>query len=517
VTFYRTTKLMLLMSLMILLSSSSFFITEHLVVKLKNADYSAKQLAYALQLAIPLAYSIKRQQYVKGSPQWLEYSIYLAKTQADIAFELGLFFLQKSRVYAAKNNEKMLFWHQQAIRLGSAAAKISLAQYYYSINNIAAAKKNLNELKQNTSHKAIAKQLNAARVVLNAKIAIKQGAAIKPLLADLAKNEQGRALLAQIKHYQITVPTNSHIKKNLFTENATTVASVKCTNSIQFFATNLNDLAKAELLIEQFKSHVLNQSLCFLPVRYRSIKKLSCQNNASAMLSCNEAHWIDIAASIQTKYVAILLPQGGANVHLGLLYIDSNDTVEVLAHEISHLLGFIDEYPLPANHEKCRQQQPLFANNIAILASSYRGNKKKLRAKILSELAWAHFIKASTPIFHQDKTQRHSNDWLLGTPQAYQHEVGVFLSETCQNGSMQAFKPLLAQSQLRYFEKPFPELYQQILLKNGEQYAMPSFHYNLALALIKQGKTKQARLWLNNAAAFEASEQKKNRILGASF
>ena len=146
----------------------------------------------------------------------------------------------------------------------------------------------------------------------------------------------------------------------------------------------------------------------------------------------------------------------------------------MFVHEISHLLGFVDEYPLPTNHQNCLQyQKEIFANNIAVLARVYQGSKTVIRQKVLSQLAWGAFIKNSTPILQRVKALSDVDNltkieqWQLGTPTTYNQEVGLFLSESCDNTQLQAFKPLYKQTKLRYCEKTLPILYSQILTLQG--------------------------------------------------
>jgi hypothetical protein len=83
---------------------------------------------------------------------------------------------------------------------------------------------------------------------------------------------------------------------------------------------------------------------------------------------------------VTTRYIAIMLPKGGANVHFGMLYFDAKDSIDVIEHEISHLLGFVDEYPLGKGHSKCRtSQQQISAQNIAVLQNGYQGERSAIR------------------------------------------------------------------------------------------------------------------------------------------
>ena len=532
----------LLLGLLILLSSSSFSISEYLTQKLTEQAVTTPQLNYAVTLSIPAAYQLKRQQYQQGSVFWLQNSIKLAKYRATVALELADFYLKKSDINSSNTKaiinkviiNKAIFWYKHAILLGNDSAKVKLAQYYYDLDDFYRATEIIDLISKQNSESAL----------LSSKIAIATGNIDKviALLPLLAKSPQGKKLVKLISHFRVleTLRKNKNLNivqntlKRTASNNGTITPNktISCKNSIQLFATTVENLLYSEKLINQYRhqpiEHSLNQTVCFAPVRYRSIEKLQCNNRLDKRISCDESQWLDNTAEIKAKYLAVLLPQGGANVHLGILYIDKHDTVAVFAHEISHLLGFVDEYPLPVNHQNCQQSQPqIFANNIAVLPKAYKGNRRAIRKKILSQLAWSKFIKDSTPILHLKSSANNllinsqplanTAQWQLGTPINYDQEIGLFFSESCDKTPLQAFKPLKRQTQLRYFEKPLPRLYPKILALQGNKYNMPSFHYNIAMALLAKNQNKKVQSLLRQAALFEKIPYKKEQILTANF
>lgn len=512
------------MSLVVLLTSSSFFLPAYLVEKLQTAHFNDAQLFFAEKLSLPKAFEIKQSQQVVGSRQWLFYTTKLAKFKGQAAFDLAQFYLPKQPNVRQENLTKAMirkgvFWYKQAIRLESEPAKLVLANWYFSQDKLNKANELINSLLQQTSESAVLKTKILIAKGVDSKSDIKK---LTDQLVLLALSEQGKLLINAIQRYQIL--------PRLMRDNVSTDGKVLpvplCTASIQFFATSLADLYRSEQLISQFKVHRLNEFVCFAPVRYRSIKKLKCYSKLGNARQCDESQWVDIADNIPTRFVGIMLPHGGANVHLGMLYIDRQDTSAVFAHEISHLLGFIDEYPLPINHHKCQQvQTQAFSENIAVLKTVYFGKQTEVRANILHQLAWAKHIKNTTPILYRkdvDKDEDKDEDkdkqaWFLGTPKEYNNQVGVFVSESCDNTAQQAFKPVLFQTQLRYYEKPFPEVYSRIIREDGLAFLMPSFHYNLALALLNHESSSSVKKWLDKAASFEYKNRRKKQILTATF
>ena len=68
-------------------------------------------------------------------------------------------------------------------------------------------------------------------------------------------------------------------------------------------------------------------------------------------------------------------------------------------------------------------------------------------------------------------------------------------------------------TQLRYFANDFPKEYLTLIKENPSDYFMPSFHYNIALALYQQGEVSNAKYWLSQAAQWENNLMRKARVL----
>ncbi|MCI2285324.1 hypothetical protein L3081_20470 [Colwellia sp. MSW7] len=346
----------------------------------------------------------------------------------------------------------------------------------------------------------------------------------------------GQLLLNDIEKYQIGKLTNKALDANKMTQ--------QCDNSIQLFATSLAHLKHVESLIEEFKTQPIHNVICFSPVRYIPINALDCGQGQNTAIRCDELQWASFAQSINTRYVGVMLPEGGANVHLGMLYFDSQDTADVVAHEISHLLGFIDEYPLKAEHITCRSPQTeIFSHNIAVIRNRYQGDQQAIRTHVIKQLSWGNHIKQSTPILHSVTDSKGDQYWQLGTPEKFKHEIGVFKAQTCNDtrakkmDKVSAYKALAQRTQLQYFSLGFPPLYLHLLNENSTTYRMPSFHYNIALAYFQQTtlpqgisqfnasqqvildkqNIQQANYWLEQAAKWEHDSERYKKIRKGGF
>lgn len=426
---------------------------------------------------------------IKDSESWEVRTLKLAPQNGKAAFELAKYFEKKS------NFKQSELWFKQAIRLNYAEAKIALAELYFTYNKFELAKDTLDS----HSLKSVDKHL-----ILSIKIAVELGDInyIQANYHKLNQFEQGQRLYQQLKKYRII---NTETKaKQLFT--STTI----CENSVQFIATNFKDLAKAEQHIQAFKKHVLSPYICFTPVIYQSQKKLNCRNDVNApeqAIRCDESIWDDESTPINTRYLAIMLPKGGANVHKGILYLDSEDSFDVFVHELTHLLGFFDEYPLPQKHSACLQNQTeTWAYNIAVLPKVYQGDRAKVRQDVLALIPWSDHIKPETPILMPIETttdslietaiqNKDTKSWGVGTPEEFSESVGIFLSDTCNMSEFTSFKPVSYPTMLTYNEVPFPLLYLELLQNKPNAYRMPSYHLNVAQALWLKGKEQEAKMW----------------------
>jgi len=522
----RLVKMSLLIALLTGLSTSSFFLANYLTRIIEKNEHTTTQLNFAIAQENEAALFYVWQQSKHGSENWQNLAKKLAKNNGEFAYLLANFYFNKESLDTNSSSqlEQAILWYQQAIRLNYSRAPIALAELNFHQGNISEALNLLAELNVMDLPQTQVDDITLSAVILTIKIAISIGnielvnSLLSKFSSSLVNNEVGASLLNMVNKYQVLTSTgNKKLKPgpNLVT----------CPNSIQFFATNLSHLAQVERLVKRFNDKPLNDFVCFLPVRYISLSTLSCSSAPQSAILCDETKLDKVADSLNTRYIGIMLPEGGANVHLGILYFDAQDNIDVVEHEISHLLGFVDEYPLVKGHIKCRaSQQQVSSQNIAVLQNGYYGERKAIRTKILQQLAWAEQIKKSTPILHLKKEGSQKNQyWQLGTPEQYKQEVGLFRSLTCDNNSIKqqstfnAFKPLSERTKLQYDELNFSKEYIRLLLNNSQQFLMPSFHYNIALAYYQQNNIKQATVWLEQAADWESDDRRRTKVLQGEF
>ena len=525
------------MSLLIImltgLSTSSFFLNDYLTKTINKNKHNLAQLNFALERnnLAALRFAWKNSQLHRK--QWLNLAKKLAKTQGEVAYQLAHYYQDKPD----SAPEQATFWYKNAIRLKYFPASITLAQHYFEQEQLDKAAKILAVLPPELSEK-----LSIKVNMLTINIAINQGklVEIKQMIdhyaAQLQTTPTGQLLLTDIKKYQL-LPNASRA-------NESEQVIERCDNSIQFFATNLKHLKRLESLIKEVKDQALGRVVCFSPVRYLPINALDCHHEQEQAIRCDERDWQPWASTINTRYIGLMLPKGGANVHLGVLYFDAQDNADVITHEISHLLGFIDEYPLVAEHVKCRSSQSKqFSHNISVLKKFYQGEQKTVRGIVMKQIAWAKYIKATTPILQPVNHLNNQQYWQLGTPKTHQNEIGLFKAQTCEHSeeqeknSFSAYKAVSKRTKLQYFALDFPSLYAELLQENPQQYLMPSFHYNIALAYFQQSSVQQssvrqssvrlnysqqrsleqANYWLEHAARWEQDVNRRKRVRQGKF
>ena len=497
------------MSLLVLLPSSSFFLPAYLGNILQKGQYSPEQLAYAVKADLPAAWQLQLKQAAYGSKSWIWLSEKLAAQDAEAGIELARYYHGQGR------QRRAIFWYRQGMKLASLTARLGLARLYFDSEQFLLAKETASEYLDPADFgtNSSADQHALLTLAVKAAVALGETEAIRAYLPLLEFSDSGRALLADINRFAVLGAGNLTLREK----------SASCSASIQLFATRIGHLHYLEQLILGVKSGPLAAFVCFAPVRYRKLEALACrtaevgENRYRAekrrAIACREAMWRQDAAAIDTRFVGVLLPHGGANVHLGILYLDRQDSLDVFTHELSHLLGFVDEYPLPANHSRCsRPQKAPFAHNLAVLEQYYRGERHELRRQILAQLPWAAQIRDDTPIL-----QAQGSGWRLGTPPEYSEKVGVFPAASCERQQAQAYKPLARRTKLAYYEEAFPDEYLKQLTAGPGAFLMPSFHYNIALALFHQGEISRAKFWLQQAALWEKLPGRKAKVSVGNF
>jgi hypothetical protein len=503
-------KLVLLLTLIsssCLLSSSSFFLFDYLEYKFASESLRERTLLFALKINHPSALNFEQAQNKVGSDTWLLLNKILAKNNSQAALRLASWYYQKFTDLGTDHTKtQIIMWLKQAIRLGSIKASFLLGKFHYEQGNYQQANQILSQVPDRVESQYLRSKL--LQLTIKVVVALGDIDRVKYLLSKVAdnylNNKPFNKLLEDIKNYQVinTAPLEKVISSS--DDNFIRGDTNTCLISIQLFATTFVHLSHIDKLLDNFfREKTLSYYTCFPKPRYINVNILNCQTKIEQAIICDEAIFKNIVDSTTTQYIGLMAEEGGANVHFGILYFDKNDHINVLSHEISHLLGFVDEYPLSPQHQTCQGiQRKTFAHNIAVIPSTYTGDRQVIRNKVLSSIAWGSLIADTTPVLQRvtnnfdtlfDKNIM-SITWKVGTPDMYKHVLGIFPAETCNNAlivetlpfknavDFNAYKPLKEYTHLQYSSYDFPKHYENILALAPKAYIMPSFHYNIALA-----------------------------------
>ncbi len=457
------------MGLLFLVAISSFFLPQFLSYLLDKDHQSSVILAYGKTYKLDAYYQYQRRHHPYGSKIWLASTQALVKNNHKNTLELAKYYFRKNKI------NQSVFWYLQAIKLGLNEARLPLAHLYFKQNNHHKIKNILAVFINGNMDKNIEGRRNENAEFLTEVLAFLLEVSLidgdlllsEKLATQLSEINPDHTVLNEFKDFQVFTVFNER--------------KLTCTASIQFYATTLTDFRKMHQLLKQIENHPLAEFSCFSSVRYIPYQRLQCIHDDEEAITCDESIWKNYTDVINTRFIAILVPKGGAKVHNGIMYLDREDTVDVFAHELAHLLGFIDEYSLPKNHAKClKPQKQIFSHNISVLPLFYNFDDKPERKTILSQLSWGHLIQESTPIF-----TKINNGWLLGTPDIFHEKLGIFFSDTCANKrdrgvmNLQSYKPIAQQTLLNYYELTFPKVYYQLLKNNPDDFLMPSFYKNI--------------------------------------
>ncbi len=447
------------------MSVGSFFWLTSLLTIVENGHVTRSQFSHIEHFGLKSMLYQRLDTYEQDDKKWQNIAKLLAKNDGEIAFKLANYFINKSDGSRAENRNIEL-WLMQAVRLGNHKAKVILARIYFDNNKLLAAKKILLPI-----------QSNIQALTLLIEISLLKGE-LKEVAYYVRMFEKRNEIVQKEKYHKF----QQKLERYGVISSSTADTKIDCLATIAPFATNIHNLEYFEKLIASPNLKVLKPYICFSPVKYISKIELDCQHSENQAIQCDESIWQNKNALINKRFIAVLVEKGGANVNSGILYIDSNDTEEVFFHELTHLLGFIDEYPLPKDHFRCSSvQQSMFSHNIAILPRLYQGSRKGIREKILNELPWAKYISSDTSLLLET-----SKGWVLETLDESPDAVGAYLAETCSDKNFVAIRPLKQRTSLRYFEEKFPALYLKLLADNPNKFLMPHFIHNVLNAESKK-------------------------------
>lgn len=192
-----------------------------------------------------------------------------------------------------------------------------------------------------------------------------------------------------------------------------------CAAKLMLIVTDLTSFERVKVLKNRFEN-TFDLPICLSEPVYFDATQIDCSNRANARIECVLTSDVNLAQYEYDK-LAFFSLQGIANAVGERLYMSYMQSERVLLHELMHLYGFIDEYPLKKNlaQRLCNIEQPTrIAKNILVLPDS-------------NDL--------------QNRVSFDDQTW--------------YVTNTCNNANGQAFKPVSMTSNLELLDLPLPDLY----------------------------------------------------------
>lgn len=411
---------------------------------------------YGAYKQLPAYYQYIRRNYSVESVKWLNATIKLSTNEPELSYEVAEYYRHLER------ENQYFFWLEQSAKRGFKKAILSLAKYYIAKKQITKAD---HLLSSSVQHQDI------LELSIETALMLGDESQYKKRVSALTAIDSRTPLLATLSNFSIFEPLQP--------------TAEQCAINIQPIATELNDLLLLQHRINALSAFPIHDYLCFEQPLYHPLKDLACVHQNTERIQCQVNIW-QLHSLTHADYLLVMHPEGGANVDHGIIYVDRADTIDVLVHELMHSVGFVDEYPLPLNHQRClmAQTEP-FAHNVVVLEDKVlRGDRQLLREKVLKQLPWRDYILPTTPILTAVE-----NGWVIGTTnKPLDNNIGLYKARTCdgnrahhhyhQGTNLQAFKPVKLNTKLEYFELKAPSLYWQLLEKQPTQFLMPNHHVN---------------------------------------
>lgn len=243
-----------------------------------------------------------------------------------------------------------------------------------------------------------------------------------------------------------------------------------CQQRIQPLASSLNSIAHADTLYQRFSSdqRLKNIDICVAKPIWLQGNSLNClsSNRNNHRITCNLAPFADLIDRIDATHVVIVVDEGKANTHNGVIYLDTSDTYSVFVHELAHFAGFIDEYELS------RSMAEVYCSQFDAPNLVYQDSNQDFVPEERTEL-WR---------------------WL-------EPDVVMSPSKTCRAVAVETYKPTTDMTFLEHHDTGnIPTIYRKLWQHAlyVERYQRP-IYINFAQTFQRLNQPEKARYWANKA------------------
>ncbi|WP_041713303.1 hypothetical protein [Paraglaciecola sp. T6c] len=127
-------------------------------------------------------------------------------------------------------------------------------------------------------------------------------------------------------------------------------SSQECALQLQMVAGTLHSVLQGERFKTRFEKDTRLKELpiCINQPIWLTSHELTCSANwrGAQRLGCDITALSVPLIKQSFTHIVVLADKGKANVHNGIMFLDSKDDYNVFVHELAHFAGFVDEYPL---------------------------------------------------------------------------------------------------------------------------------------------------------------------------
>jgi hypothetical protein len=127
-------------------------------------------------------------------------------------------------------------------------------------------------------------------------------------------------------------------------------SSQQCAQQLQMVAGTLHSVLQGDRMKAHFETDARLKELpiCINQPIWLTSHELTCSANwqGAQRLGCDITALSAPLTQQSFTHIVVLADKGKANVHNGIMFLDSQDDYNVFVHELAHFAGFVDEYPL---------------------------------------------------------------------------------------------------------------------------------------------------------------------------
>lgn len=268
--------------------------------------------------------------------------------------------------------------------------------------------------------------------------------------ADPTEQQQLQQLQAELGAWQLLPAAQQQQLQQPYLQQFQTVNA--CALTLQPVLSTLASARDWLGLMRQWQQdpQLSQLAICFKPPQFMDSRDLACSEQAGVRIHCQASALVPVVLQGEATQLVVVAGQGHASYNNGWLQLPVGADLALFRHELSHLFGFLDEYPLSA----------------AVAADEC------IPGRITPNLVFAKTDVAS-----------YLQHWQLAAT-----DIELTAVTTCQQLKQQAYRVVAVDSHLQHYELAMPALYLQLMQQQLQQpeLLMPVQYYFAYLARQQQ-------------------------------